>query len=167
MFNINDDYMNWLENFTNNVPVFIEEEFLDPIPLQIGEENAKYGKYIHLLYDLVVEYAKKNYLNPNYDENNSPSYVIRYNGNFYEIGEDLEWFREVYCRRLAVYNDDFIDYLDIKNNTNSLKKDIIKKQLDSLANIIWEYSNYIPFSTLSERVEETIQNIKVKKFGSR
>ena len=161
-----DNYMNWLEEFTERVGVFIQDDFERPIPLEIGEDNAKFGKYIYLLYDIIIDYAKKNYLSPNYSKQNI-SYVIKYHDNVYEIGEDLAWGNEVYCKRLLNYNGEFIDYFDIRNDTVSLKRDIIKKQLNSLDNTIKEYTNYIPTYAVIEQVEDTIKDIKVKRIGVR
>ncbi len=163
----NDNYMNWLEKFMERIPEFIEDDFESPVPLEIGKENAKYGKYIYLLYGLVRDYAKENYLSPNYTEHNAPSYVIKYHNNFYEIGEDFCWGSEIYCKKLLDYKGDFIDYFDIRNDTKSLKKDIIKLQLDSLANTIREYTYYIPAYAVIEKVEDTINDIKVKRIGPR
>ena len=162
-----DDYMNWLENFTKNIPNFIEDDFLKPIPLEIGEENAKFGKYIYLLYEIIKDYAKINYLSPNYTEHNAPSYVIKYHDNFYEIGEDFDWGREIYCSRLEEYTGDFIEFSDIKNDIKCLKSDIIKYKLDSLINTIYEYLNHIPTIAVVENIENTIKDIKVKKIEPR
>ena len=120
-----DNYMEWLERFTERVDVFIQDDFESPIPLEIGKDNAKFGKDIYLLYDIIIDYAKKNYLSPNYSKQNI-FYVIKYHDNFYEIGEDLAWGNEVYCKRLLDYNGEFIDYLDIRNDTIQQVEDTIK-----------------------------------------
>ena len=163
----NDNYMNWLEKFMERIPEFIEDDFKSPVPLEIGEDNAKFGKYIYLLYALVRDYAKENYLSPNYTEHNAPSYIIKYHDNFYEIGEDFGWGGEIYCKKIVNYKGDFIDYLDIRNNTKSSKRTLIKLQLDSLANIIEEYAYVLPTDAVVEKVEKTINKIKVKRIGPR
>lgn len=75
----NDDYINWLESFTEKHPFFDEE-----IELEIMDENVY---KLRMFYDIIEEYAINNSIQPkNIDEGMKNAYLIKNNGIGYKIG---------------------------------------------------------------------------------
>ena len=102
----NPKYINWLEKFTERYPRFTDDDILYEKKFKSAEDIDGVNN-LSLLYNVIEEYAQKNYI---YLEKNSDfygSYKIKYNGIGYEIGCMVGQGTLFYCGRLSNPNETY------------------------------------------------------------
>ena len=159
----NDDYINWLSEFTKKYPYFKEWYIPNVNLLSLREIDRVNMQKLSLLYEMIDIYAKENYLYPNDRELNS-YYIVKHNNIYYLVGRDYSFggnFRlEKVPREKVNEINSYLEYRDIQTNKKQPNTDIIKIQLASLSNMIYEYANRIPIKAIKEKVEDTILDIE-------
>ena len=160
-----DNYINWLEKFTLKYPIFDDyiintADFPDLEPKDIENINN-----LGIFFGMIDAYAKENYIYPlDEDENYYIKYFIKHNNVYYLIGYD-----NIYCTAYRVERvpnekineiNNYLEYSDIQTNKKQPNTDIIKIQLASLSNMMFEYATRIPIEAIKEKIEETILNIE-------
>ena len=164
----NDDYINWLDDFTKVHPEIIILE-IPNINYYCGISLDEFVNISFLsdFYKLISKYASKNYIYPT-DCNFGNYYVIKVYNVFYEIGVIIDDEQDVnfFCRRLQE-NDEgryFIDFKDIKENKVRHEAFHIKKNLEKLVEVINQLilSDNIPVEAIADTTAEAIQKIITK-----
>ena len=96
----NNDYMKWLEKFTNRYETFYEYDWVLTGCTKEDEQNIK---HIGLLYEVVDEYAEANYFNATATKQGI-YYQIKYNGVGYKVGFTSS-SSKFYCERTEPMED--------------------------------------------------------------
>ncbi len=165
----NDDYINWLDDFTKVHPEIIILE-IPNINYYCGISLDEFVNISFLsdFYKLISKYARKNYIFPNAFDDYENYYVIKVYNVFYEIGVIIDDEQDVnfFCRRLQE-NDEgryFIDFKDIKENKVRHEVFHIKKNLKKLVEVINQLilSDNIPVEAIADTTAEAIQKIITK-----
>lgn len=159
----NDDYINWLSEFTKKYPYFKEWYIPNVNLLSLREIDRVNIQKLSLLYEMIDNYARENYLYPS-DKEVNPYYIMKHNDIYYLVGRDYNIggrFRleRVPNERINEINS-YLEYRDIQTNKKQPNTDIIKIQLASLSNMIYEYANSIPLDAIKEKIEDTILDIE-------
>ncbi len=159
----NDDYINWLDEFTMQYPYFKEWFIPNVNLLSLREIDRVNIQKLSLLYEMIDIYAKENYLYPNDKELNS-YYIVKHNNIYYLVGRDYNVGGRFRVERIPNEKineiNNYLEYSDIQTNKKQPNTDIIKIQLASLSNMIYEYANRIPLEAIKEKIEETILDIE-------
>ena len=165
----NDDYINWLDDFTKVHPEIIILE-IPNINYYCGISLDEFVNISFLsdFYKLISKYARKNYIFPNAFDDYENYYVIKVYNVFYEIGVIIDDEQDVnfFCRRLQE-NDEgryFIDFKDIKENKVRHEVLHIRKNLKKLVAVINQLilSDNIPVEAIADTTAEAIQKIITK-----
>ena len=173
----NDDYINWLDEFTIKYPYFKEWFIPNVNLLSLREIDRVNIQKLSLLYEMIDIYAKENYLYPN-DREVNPYYIMKHNNIYYLVGRDYNIGGRFRVERVPNERtneiNNYLEYSDIQTNKKQPNTDIIKIQLASLSNMIYEYATRVPIKAIKEKIEDTISDIeenlgkeKVKKLGTK
>ena len=165
----NDDYINWLDDFTKIHPEVISMEF----PNLSYYYGADLDAFINLgflkdFYQLIFNYARKNYIFPNAFEDYGNYYLIKIYDVFYEIGVIVDDERNVnfFCCRVNDAKNDrqFIDFLDIKENKIRHEVFYIEKKLEKLVTMIEQlvFNDNIPIEAISDTTDKVIRKILLR-----
>lgn len=100
-----ENYILWLEKFTENNPKFYCDDGLC-LP-EITKDNSKKTNELSSFYYFIDKYAKQNYIKQ-YDDNLKRYYIIEYNNIFYEIGKCIFQETVIFCNRLKIRNNNFV-----------------------------------------------------------
>ena len=165
----NDDYINWLDDFTKVHPEIIILE-IPNINYYCGISLDEFVNISFLsdFYKLISKYARKNYIFPNAFDDYENYYVIKVYNVFYEIGVIIDDEQDVnfFCRRLQENEEGryFIDFKDIKENKVRHEAFHIRKNLKKLVAVINQLilSNNIPVEAIADTTAEAIQKIITK-----
>lgn len=157
---VNDDYINWLEKFTE------KRDGFDTLALVYNADN--YSEYdrenienLETLYEVISEFAEKNYIVPTKTDLGN-FYSIRHNDNGFYIGADWGQGVSFYCTRLDEVEDNSLNYSDIVHN-DKLPETIMKEQrLEELSLMIDKLFNddNIPVEVIENKTNEAFQKIK-------
>ena len=165
----NDDYINWLDDFTKVHPEIIILE-IPNINYYCGISLDEFVNISFLsdFYKLISKYARKNYIFPNAFDDYGNYYVIKVYNVFYEIGVIIDDEQDVnfFCRRLQENEEGryFIDFKDIKENKVRHEVLHIRKNLKKLVAVINQLilSDNIPVEAIADTTAEAIQKIITK-----
>ena len=165
----NDDYINWLDDFTKVHPEIIILE-IPNINYYCGISLDEFVNISFLsdFYKLISKYARKNYIFPNAFDDYGNYYVIKVYNVFYEIGVIIDDEQDVnfFCRRLQENEEGryFIDFKDIKENKVRHEVLHIRKNLKKLVEVINQLilSDNIPVEAIADTTAEAIQKIMLK-----
>ena len=154
-----DKYILWLEEFTNKNPNFDtrDSSFYICFRNSASNDDLKNIRNLAILYSIIFEYAKQNYIYPKIDEMGEYYYNIKYNNVGYRIGEDSIDGTFFFCERVPI-DCDFIDFNDVMNNKVQENVHFIQQNLIDLAN----YINYLVEAGVPE---EAIKNVTLNTLG--
>lgn len=153
----NNEYMLWLENFTNNKTVFCDDEWIY-FPDKLSKQDNENVDKLNLLYYALERYASDNSINYSGDDYEM-YYMIKFNNTGYKIGVSHGQGSRYFCERVGI--DDFSKYISFKDLQNNIKRKQINLQgLSDLINYLYEEN--IPLDEISNTAEKTIQKIKHK-----
>lgn len=165
----NDDYINWLDNFTRVHPEFINLEFPNlNYCHEIGLNGIYNLAFLKDFYNFIAIYANKNYIFPNDFDGYGNYYVIKINDVFYKIGilKDNEQDVSFFCCRVddGKQIHQFIDFKDIRENKIRPEAFDIEKNLDKLAVMIEQLvlNDNIPIEAIADTTDKVIKKIRVK-----
>ena len=165
----NDDYINWLNEFTKVHPEIISLEFPNLNCYRgIGLDEFFNLGLLQDLYQLIARYARKNYIFPNVFKDYGNYYVIKIYDVFYEIGVIIDDERNVnfFCCRLKEEEKErqFIDFEDIRENKIRHEVFYIEKKLEKLVAVIDQLVllDNIPIEAIADTTDEAIQKIMLK-----
>lgn len=156
----NDNYISWLENFTLNGG-FSDNNWLY-CPEKISEEDRGNVEKLCLLYEIIDEYAKTNFIYPNVDTY-SNSYFIMNNDIVYEIGYMFGQEISFFCRRdkAGLLNEkqknNCIKFGDIKSGKKRPNVLIIERELSALSEYICSLSGIVPIKAIKSQIANTIE----------
>lgn len=156
----NTDYLKWLERFTIEHQSFTDDTWLC-FPEKISKEDHEMVNSLHLLYEGIDLYAKKNYIYPTECEFGG-YYRIKLDNVGYEVGMLVGQGTLFFCNRTPINKDlEYIDFNDIIGNKKKDNVDIITRQLEDLSNRVLElYKKGIPLDALIETLDATLTGIK-------
>jgi hypothetical protein len=155
-----DRYIKWLEKFTAKNGGF------DTLALTYNAD--KYSEYdrknienIETLYEVITEFAEKNYITPiSTDLGNF--YSIRHNDNGFYIGSDWGQGVSFYCTRLDEVEDNALNYDDVVHNgklPETMKKEQRLEELTLMIDKLFNEDN-IPIKVIEDKTNEAFQKIK-------
>ena len=156
----NKEYINWLLNFLNSYPSFIDDS------LYFSNNISKTDKInlnkLKLLYKGIDKYCKNNYLYPTLTEYGK-YYKIKYNDITFIIGYIIGENSYYYSKKIDGL-DNCIDFDNILNHINIENIESIKIDLKKLSNqikLLYEYG--IPTLAIKECVDNTLNEIEENK----
>lgn len=159
----NINYLKWLESFTVEHPGFSDDDWLY-FPEKISQEDNEKVKNLHLFYEGIDLYAKKNYIYPT-ECDFGGYYNIKIDNIGYEIGMLVGQGTVFFCKRTPLNKDlEYIDFYDIMSGKKKDGVDVITEQLEDLSNrVLVLYKKGVPLDALIETLDATLTGIKKKK----
>lgn len=156
----NTNYIKWLEGFTTKYESFADDSWLYAPTELSHEENEKVAN-LHLLYEGIELYAKKNYIYPT-ECDFGGYYNIKLDNIGYEIGMLVGQGTLFFCKRTPLNKDlEYIDFNDIMTDKKKDGVDVITQQLKDLSNKVLElHKKGIPLTALIETLDTTLTGIK-------
>ena len=156
----NTNYVKWLESFTIEHPVFLDDDWLY-FPEKISQEDNEKVKNLHLFYEGIELYAKKNYIYPT-ECDFGGYYNIKLDNIGYEIGMLVGQGTLFFCKRTPLNKDlEYIDFNDIMADKKKDGVDVITQQLKDLSNSVLElHKKGIPLTAIIETLDTTLTGIK-------
>ena len=152
---LSDNYILWLEKFTEKYPNFTDDEWFDDN--KISYEDNKNVLKIGLLFYKIRRYARDNFI---YPKDNIESYNIEHNNIGYRIGLIDGQGSFFFCERTTPTND-FINLSNIRENIEQPNVRNIKKRLEFLKEYLTKLlKENIPV----EAINETTQKVLLKKY---
>lgn len=160
----NDDYINWLEEFTLDNPKFYcDSWFSSSISSPIIKQNIQ---DISLLYEIIQNYAQENYINPiltvcgNY-------YQIKHNNIGYHLGIMTGPETIYYCMR-SNEEENYIAFKDIQNNKKTQTSLFVNSKMKELTELINSMiDNDISSDIILDETEKTLQKVLKNKKNSK
>lgn len=154
----NDDYMKWLEKFTNRYPSFYEYDWVLTGCTKEDEQNIK---QIGFLYEVVEEYAEANYFNATATKQGI-YYQIKYNGVSYKVGFTSS-SSKFYCERTEPMKM-AIDFRYIQRNIKHSHAYFIESELYHIANSINRLMKLgMESENIKEELEATVDKCKTQE----
>ena len=154
----NTNYLEWIVNFMVDKTGFCDDDWMD-CPEKINENDREHVDNLHLLYEIIEEYASKNYIYP-IKFGWAYYYNIKYNNIGFQIGVMNGQGTRTICSKVKIdENLDFIDFIDIINDKKRDNVEIIETKLEELSNYIVSLCEYgIPKEALKQKLENLILN---------
>lgn len=155
---LNDSYIKWLEKFTKEYPNFDDNSWIY-CPEEISEEDYNEVRKLGLFFDIVNDYATKNYI---YSESCDfgKYYALKYNDVILELyvvaGQGVVFG----CDRLLETEESLasiIEYEDLKANKENDRTKFIKGVIDDLS---IKLSELIRLGVPIETIESCINDLK-------
>lgn len=156
----NTNYIKWLEGFTTKYESFADDSWLYT-PTELSQEENEKVANLHLLYEGIELYAKKNYIYPT-ECDFGGYYNIKLDNIGYEIGMLVGQGTVFFCKRTGIDKDlEYIDFNDIMTDKKKDGVDVITQQLKDLSNKVLElHKKGIPLTALIETLDTTLTGIK-------
>ena len=156
----NTNYIKWLEGFTTKYESFADDSWLYT-PTELSQEENEKVVNLHLLYEGIELYAKKNYIYPT-ECDFGGYYNIKLDNIGYEIGMLVGQGTVFFCKRTGIDKDlEYIDFNDIMTDKKKDGVDVITQQLKDLSNKVLElHKKGIPLTALIETLDTTLTGIK-------
>ena len=155
------EYIDWLEKFTKEYKCFATDSFLYEEDI-ISEDEKNKIYLLEALYEAIVEFADKNYINPK-KEDCDIYYNIKHNGIGYEIGYSFGQGSSFYCLREEP-KEEAIDYKQLMNNEKLPSTIIIDEKLQTLEDLLNKLvEEEIPKEAIKSVTNKTLKKIKNKK----
>ena len=157
------EYVNWLKKFTEENPSF-SDDYYEIVSGEYSDTDKINMKNLSLLFEVIDEYAKKNYMSTRKNEY-SESYNFRSDDISYNIGFFRGQGSSFFCQRIDdIETKDFIDFDDIIkcSYTNDFEKN--KNKVEKMKNNVMElYQSGVPLEIIKSEFENTIKNLKSRK----
>ncbi len=157
------EYVNWLKKFTEENPSF-SDDYYEIVSGDYSDTDKINMKNLSLLFEVIDEYAKKNYMSTRKNEY-SESYNFRSDDISYNIGFFRGQGSSFFCQRIDdIETKDFIDFDDIIKGsyTNDFEKN--KNKVEKMKNNVMElYQSGVPLEIIKSEFENTIKNITSEK----
>lgn len=157
------EYVNWLKKFTEENPSF-SDDYYEIVSGEYSDTDKINMKNLSLLFEVIDEYAKKNYMSTRKNEY-SESYNFRSDDISYNIGFFRGQGSSFFCQRIDdIETKDFIDFDDIIKGsyTNDFEKN--KNKVEKMKNSVMElYQSGVPLEIIKSEFENTIKNITSEK----
>ena len=157
---INDDYINWLEKFTS-----INGGFDTMLLIYNADKYSDFDREnienIETLYEVIVEFAEKNYITPISTELGN-YYSVKHDDNGFYIGADWGQGVSFYCTRLDEVEEDAINYKDAVKNIklpDTMRKEQRLEELSLMIDRLFNDDN-IPIEVIESKTNEAFQKIK-------
>ncbi|MBR3198600.1 MAG: hypothetical protein IKG27_01140 [Bacilli bacterium] len=135
----NEDYINWLDKYSENSPFMTNDIYLFS-DADETEENKENTECIEELFNVISEYAKQNYIMPEKDELGE-YYKITHNTNDYKIGYAAGEEIFYYCSRTVFIEGqrtNVIDFKDIIKNVKAPDAAVIELKMKKLRLLLTE-----------------------------
>jgi len=153
-----DDYISWLKTFTMKYPDFSDDEWLY-FPSEISKNDNENVNDLNLLYEVVENYANKNYIEPTLCDFGN-YYSIKHNNIGYDIGILISQGTLFFCRRC---DEDkyFIEFRDIQTNKVQPHTNLINQKLEELTSLINNMiEDDIPAEVISTHTKKVLQKVQ-------
>lgn len=117
----NSEYMLWLENFTNNINKFCDDDWIY-FPNELPEKDRENVYRFNLLFHALEKYVDDNsdsYVDLVYER----YYLLKYNNIGYKIGiSNVQGSRYFCIRETEIDLGNYIDFCELKNNIKPKQK---------------------------------------------
>lgn len=162
----NDDYIKWLKKFTHENG-FTDRDW-DYFPEKINDSDKENVNKLALLYEIISEYAQKEYIPSNISESNyGESYFLLCDGAVLEIGYVSGQGTLFYSRKVRALQSSqvksYIVFDDIKNSKERINTHLIDDRLKALDRLLYLMSEDIPIEFIKAEVEKTLNEIELCK----
>lgn len=155
---LNDSYIKWLEKFTEEYQNFEDNSFLY-CPEEVSKEDYTKVETLGLFFDLVDDYAKKNYIYAQ-ESDFGAYYTLKYNDIIFEISVVSGQGVVFGCDRIEDVEKtlvNVIDYNDLKENKESDKAKFVKEVITDLSAKLAEV---ITLGVPIEAIEDCVKDLK-------
>lgn len=156
-----DEYISWLERWTVQYSQFCDDDWLY-CPNDISKEDKEKVDIFYLLFNLIDEYAGRNFIS------NNPCdfgcyYLIKNNNVGYQIGMMAGQGVIHFCKRVEVV-DECIDFKDIQVNKKLENVILIEGNLEKLACLITVIAeDNTPLDAIVSTTENTVKKILARR----
>ncbi|MBQ6135620.1 MAG: hypothetical protein IJI60_04830 [Bacilli bacterium] len=150
----NTDYVDWLDQFTLQNPIFSENDWIFSDTLSI--EDKKNVQDLFLFFRAIDSYAKRNYIAPSVVDNRI-GYTLHKDDFFFQIGYHLEEDNLFFCERLAPVKGS-IDFYQVMNKNLSMRTMYIDQALSEISSEIRELVDVMEVPI--EFIEDMVCNVK-------
>lgn len=160
---VNDNYIKWLEKFTSKNGGF------DTLVLtyngdKYSEEERDNIEQIETLYEVISEFAEKNYITPVNTELGN-YYPIKHNDNYFYVGADWGQGASFYCTRLEDAEESALNYIDVIHNIKlpeTMRKEARLEELSRIIDSLF-YDDNLPVDVIENQTNEAFQKIRNKE----
>ena len=160
----NDNYILWLIKFTKEHPRFATDDWLYT-PSLISKEDNENVTDLGLLFDIIEEYADKNFI-PLFPTEWGGYYLIQYNGIGFNIEVASGQGTIFGVERLDEVTPQFIDFKLIQKNVDLESTEEIRSKFVALNEQIKELSKKVPVTVIRKELSNTLNELIQQKMGS-
>ena len=157
---VSDDYINWLEKFTVKNGGF-STMVLTYNANKYNDTDRENIENIETLYEVISEFAEKNYISPVEVELGN-YFPVKHGDNCFYIGADFGQGTSFYCTRLDEVEEDALNYKDVVQNIKlpaTMRKEQSLEELSLMIDRLFN-EDKIPVSVIEEKTNEAFQKIK-------
>ena len=161
---ISEEYIKWLEKFTEEHPTFNDNEWLY-FPEKISKEDNEMVEILSEFFSYIENFADNYYIYPS-GQAREEYYSIEYNGKVYEIGVVVGQGAICFCNTEDVDEDArIIPYSEILNPTytKTLKQNV-EHNLEELEKFLKTLNTRnIPLDAIEQKVKVVLNELKKEK----
>ena len=158
------DYIDWLIHFTEENPVFSDDDWLYNEE-GISKEDLMKVRNLPLLFECISSFADRNYLSSTLDEWGE-SFLIHKDDAYMNIGYNTGQGTSFYCERTEK-KENSINYYNVMNKETMMRTEYVDHKLQEISDDIKELlvTFRVPVDCIYEMVSNTQNNPKkyVKK----
>ena len=157
----NTDYVDWLDQFTLQNPIFSENDWLYSDTL--GVEDKKNVQDLFLFFRAIDSYAKRNYIAPTVVDHRI-GYTIHKDDFYFQVGYHLEEDNLFFCERLDPVKRS-IDFYQVMNKNLSMRTMYIDQALSEISSEIRELMEVmeVPIEFIEDMICNTIRELEEEK----
>lgn len=159
---LSTEYIDWLEEFTNEYECFATDSFLyEEDKLTNEEKNKVY--LLEALYEVIADFADNNFINPEKTDFEL-FYNIEHNGIGYKIGFNYGQGASFYCLRLEEPKKDAIEYESLMSGVKLPRTVRAEEKLEDLKELIEKLiEEDVPEEAIHQATDTVLQKVKTNK----
>lgn len=156
----NDEYIKWVISFAEIHGFFSDEDWFDAED-ELSDDDAKKLKNLGAFFDLINEYAERNYIFPISTRFNT-TYNVKYQNHGLRVGIMFGQGCSCYCEKAEIDDEkEFVDFTDILTNKRQPQVDYIENELAKISeSITLAYHNGLPLTALERTIRNTFSELK-------
>ena len=159
---LSTEYIDWLEEFTNEYECFATDSFLyEEDKLTEDEKNKVF--LLEALFEVISDFADNNYINPEKTDYEL-FYNIEHNGIGYKIGFNYGQGASFYCLRLEEPNKDAIEYESLMSGVKLPRTVKAEEKLEGLKELLEKLiEEDVPVEAIHQATDTVLQKVKTNK----
>ena len=152
-------YITWLVNFLKLYPCFSTDDWLYN-PNEISKEDLKNVQDLEFLFDIISEYATKNYIYL-ISTDFGGYYLIKFNDIGFKVGVAAGQGTVFTCEKIDIDNCNFLDFnLVMKDEELPTTKEI-RSKLSNLKEQIKNLKKTVPKTAIQNELLDIIRDISI------